>query len=308
MFLTQLSPLILTVLRPTPSILHVINYNLICPINTKMLPDGSPCHFTPGNVCHAMGCMSWAGVARTALQRRLTDLSVFNRVVANSRWVADRLQSEGIRIDGWIENGVPVRAQRPPLRRDPVVGFAGRLIQKKGVDVLLNAMAILLKRFPSARLIIAGDGPERPRLEQLADHLRIRPAVDFLGHLPQDAMEQALAPAWVQAIPSIWEEPFGLVVAEAMMRGTAVVASNCGGPAEHIVEGRTGFLVAPGVPSALASALASVLSDRHRAEEMGSAGRNYALAALTEDRHAARILQIYEEVLASIGRVPYRAG
>jgi glycosyltransferase involved in cell wall biosynthesis len=304
MFLTQLSPIILPLLRPIPSILHVINYNLVCPINTKMLPNGSPCHFTPGFVCHAMGCISWPGVARTLVQRRLTDLSVFNRIVANSRWVADRLTVEGIRVDGWVDNGVPIRAQRSALGVDHLVGFAGRLIQKKGVDVLLKAMAILLKRLPSARLVIAGDGPERAKLERLADHLGIRPNVNFLGHLNQEAMEQALAPAWVQAIPSIWEEPFGLVVAEAMMRGTAVVTSNIGGPVEQITPGKTGFVVAPGDPFALAEALELVLSNRNRAEQMGNAGRRYALDSLTVDRHATRILAIYKEVLASVFRLP----
>jgi len=130
MFLTQLSPLILPLLRSVPSLLHVINYNLVCPINTKILPDGSACHFAPGRICHATGCISWAGVARAAVQRMFIDLSVFDRIIANSRWVAERLRGEGIRVDGWVENGIPVRAQRPALGAGPVVGFAGRLIRK----------------------------------------------------------------------------------------------------------------------------------------------------------------------------------
>jgi len=94
--------------------------------------------------------------------------------------------------------------------------------------VLLSAMAVVHGHLPEARLLIVGDGPERTQLERLANDLGIEAAVDFSGHLDSMAMEDALASAWVQAVPSLWEEPFGLVAAESMMRGTAVVASDAG--------------------------------------------------------------------------------
>jgi glycosyltransferase involved in cell wall biosynthesis len=296
MFLTQLSPLILPLLRPFPSLLHVINYNLICPLNTKTLPSGAPCRERAGAVCQRSGCMPWLGVARAGLQRRLTDLSVFDRIVANSRWVAERLRAEGVPVGGWVWNGVPTRPQRPALGERPVVGFAGRLVSKKGVDVLLRAMAELRRALPAARLLLAGDGPERPRLEALARALGIGGAVDFLGHLDHAALEGALAPAWVQAVPSRWEEPFGLVAAEAMMRGTAVVASRGGGLAEQVVDGETGVLVPAGDALALARALHSTLVDRELAERLGAAGRRRALAELSEERYVERFLAIYEEL------------
>ncbi len=302
MFLTQLSPLVLPLLRPFPSLLHVINYNLVCPINTKTLPDGTPCRQRAGVACHAAGCMSWPGVARAFVQRRMTTLDVFDRVVANSEWVARRLRAEGIRVDEAIPNGVPTRPARPRLGATPVVGFAGRLVAKKGVDVLLRAIALLRERVPEARLIVAGDGPERIGLERLAAELGIRDAVDFLGHLEQERAERALGAAWVQAVPSRWEEPFGLVAAEAMMRGTAVVASERGGPTEQVVHGETGCLVAAGDARALASALERVVRDRDLAEKMGASARVRALAELTIDRHVDRVVSAYAECRAGAGR------
>jgi glycosyltransferase involved in cell wall biosynthesis len=296
MFLNQLSPLVLPLLAPFPSLLHVINYNLVCPINTKTLPDGAPCHHRPGAVCHDAGCMSRLGVARAAVQRRLTDLAVFDRIVANSRWVADRLRAEGVRVDGCILNGVAERPRRPELREPPVVGFAGRLVKKKGVDMLLRAMAALRRRLPAARLVVAGDGPERSMLEALSSELGIGGVVRFIGHLDVAALEEALAPAWVQAVPSIWEEPFGLVAAEAMMRGTAVVSSVGGGLDELVVEGVTGYRAPPGDVAALAAALERVLRDRDLAERLGAAGRAVALRELTEDRHTERFLEVYAEM------------
>jgi glycosyltransferase involved in cell wall biosynthesis len=185
-----------------------------------------------------------------------------------------------------------------------VIGFAGRLVPKKGVDVLLHAMVLLRKRVPEVRLIVAGDGPERIGLERLAAELGIGGAVDFLGHLAQEQAEHALGAAWVQAVPSRWEEPFGLVAAEAMMRGTAVVASESGGLAEQVEPGATGYLapagdagagatgyLAPaGDAGALARALEQVVRDRDLAERMGASARVRALAELTIDRHVDRVV------------------
>ncbi|HUF89614.1 MAG TPA: glycosyltransferase family 4 protein [Gemmatimonadota bacterium] len=296
MFLTQISPLVLPLLRDVPSVLNVINYNLVCPLNTKTLPSGSPCHSAAGAICHSNGCIPWLGVARAALQRRLTDLSVFDQVLANSRWVAERLRADGVRVDGWIHNGVPQRGPRPPLGERPVIGYAGRLVPKKGVDVLLSAMAILNGRLATARLIIAGDGPERSRLEAMASTLGIRAAVDFRGHLDASDMESAMAPAWVQVVPSLWEEPFGIVAAEGMMRGTAVVASGAGGLTEQVVEGETGYLVPPGDPAALARALERILLDRDHAERLGAQGRRRALALFTFDAYVNRMLGVLQSL------------
>jgi glycosyltransferase involved in cell wall biosynthesis len=294
MFLTQLSPLILPLLRDVPSVLSVVNYNLICPLNTKTLPDGSPCRSPAGAICHSSGCMPWLGVARDAVQKHLTDLNVFDHIFTNSGWVARRLGDEDVRVDSYVHNGIPRQAQRPPLGKYPVVGYAGRLVPKKGVDVLLSAMAVVHGQLPEARLLIAGDGPERTRLECLANDLGIEAVVDFSGHLDSMAMEDALASAWVQAVPSLWEEPFGLVAAESMMRGTAVVASNAGGLTEQVIDGKTGYLVPPGNANSLARALERILTDREHAELLGQRGHQEAIAHFTRKQYVDRVLDIFE--------------
>ena len=294
MFLTQLSPLILPLLRDVPSVLSVINYNLLCPLNTKTLPDGRSCRSPAGAICHSSGCIPWLGVARDAVQRRLTDLNVFDHIFTNSAWVARRMRDENVRVDSYVHNGVPRQVQRPPLGKFPVVAYAGRLVPKKGVDVLLSAVAIVHERLPETRLLIIGDGPERNRLEHLASKLGIKAVVDFGGHLDSMAMENALASAWVQVVPSLWEEPFGLVAAESMMRGTAVVASNAGGLTEQVIEGETGYLVPPGNAKSLAGALERLLTDRELAERLGRQGRQEAMAHLTRKHHVDHVLEIFE--------------
>ncbi len=299
MFLTQLSPLILPVLRDVPSLLHVADYRPICPISIKQKPDGTACHDRPGAVCRKDGCIPFRDAlpirAQMALWNHWRD--TFDAIVANSYWVADRLRAEGIGVTQTIQNGVPIRSARPQLDGPPTVAFAGRLVATKGIGVLLDAFAQIATTLPEARLVIAGDGPEREALTQRTHQLGLSGQVDWLGHLSRDDAEAAFASAWVQAVPSTWEEPFGLVAAEGLMRGTAVVASEIGGLAEIVVDGETGALVPAGDPTALANALLPILSDRDRAEALGRAGRQRALAHFTESRLVDAFEALYRQLV-----------
>jgi len=307
MFLTQLSPLILPVLRNVPSLLHVADYRPICPISIKQKPDGTACHDRPGAVCHRDGCIPLRDAlpirAQMALWNRWRD--TFDAVIANSYWVADRLRAEGIEVTQTIQNGVPIRPARPQLDGPPTVAFAGRIVPNKGIGVLLDAFAQVAQAVPDARLVIAGDGPEREALTQHARQLGIASQVEWLGHLSRDDAEAAFASAWVQAVPSTWEEPFGLVAAEGLMRGTAVVASKLGGLAEIVVDGETGALVPAGDPNALANALLPILSDRDHAEALGHAGRARALAHFSESRLVDAFETLYRQLVGETASAPH---
>lgn len=295
MFLTQLSPLILPALRGVPALLHLVNYQTICPLNTKLLPDGTRCEVRAGRACYRNRCVSLAGLARTTVQLGLWRRwqGIFDLIVANSEWLGRRLRGDGVPVGAVIPNGTPLRAERPPLAEPPVVAFAGRLVPKKGVDTLLRAMPAVLRELPDARLLLAGDGPERPALERLVAELDLSHRVVLTGQLTPTELEQRLGAAWVQAVPSIYEEPFPNVAVEAMMRGTAVVATAVGGSTEIVREGVTGYLVPPAEPAALAEALLEVLRNRERAEAMGAAGRAVALTEYPEARMVERFLALY---------------
>jgi glycosyltransferase involved in cell wall biosynthesis len=224
--------------------------------------------------------------------------AVFDRIVANSHWTGRRLEEDGLPVDEVVWNGVPVVPPRAALAPVPTLAFAGRLAPEKGLDVLLRAFARVRERLPEARLVIAGDGPGRDALAQRLSALGQEGQVERLGHRPRAELDARLGSAWVQAVPSIWEEPFGLVAPEAMMRGVAVVASDAGGLAEIVEDGRTGRLVRRGDADALAAALLGILSDRELAERMGRAGRERALAHFDEERYVDRFVEIYEELLA----------
>lgn len=299
LFLSQLSPLILPLLRDIPSIYHDGWYRTNCPIGSRVLPDGRECRESAGYVCAQNGCVPLVAWPLLMMQLRLWRYwrGVFDVVVANSRAVAGWLEVSGISPVEVIYNGLVACAQRPPLGDPPTIAFSGRLAHEKGVDILLDAFKLVIQSLPRTQLIIAGEGPESRRLRGIAQQLGAK--IDFLGHQPRETIERRFDTAWVQVVPSRGAEAFGNAAAEAMMRGTAVVASANGGFTEYMQHEHTGLLVPPGDHAALAKALLKVLSDRDYAESLGQAGRRFALKTFDYGQFLARFVAIYERLIRS---------
>lgn len=299
MFSWQLSPLILPLVQRFPCVYHVQMYNPVCPLGTKMTPDGNLCRQPSGLACLRSRCLtpqSWVlRITQKALWKRWRDC--IDSMVAVSGSVRQKLTDDGLPIQEVIWNGVPLVPAPRVLSATPTAVFAGRLVSEKGVDILLHAFALVRRQIPSAELWIAGEGNERARLERLIDELNLRSSVSMLGFLARDEMERKFSRAWVQLIPGRWEEPFGMVIAEAMMRGTAVVASALGGALDLVEHNISGLLVPPGDVVALSDALAAVLADSGTALRMGHAGRTRALRDLTEDASVGRFVALYESLL-----------
>jgi glycosyltransferase involved in cell wall biosynthesis len=295
MFLTELSPAILPLLSGVPALLHIGNHQTICPLNSRVLPDGSPCTERAGMPCHRAGCVSLPGLARTLLQFRQwrREQRVFRLIVANSQALADALIANGVNVRTIIRNGTRTGPPRPPLGDPPSIAFAGRLVRQKGVDVLLEAMVHVLQATPHARLVVAGEGPERAPIERMIEARSLGARVTLCGHLGRAELAARLSASWVQVVPSRYAETSANVIPEAMMRGTAVVATRTGGTHEIVRDGETGFLVPPNDAPALAAKLLALLADRSLAETMGRAGRAMALAELTTERMLDRFEEVY---------------
>ena len=301
MFMWQMSPAILSLLKDIPCIYQTAVYKAICPAGTKVLPNGSDCHNSPGTACLSNGCLTPQSWAVLMVQHKLWSYwrDAFDVVVALSRGMKTKLEDAGIRPVEVVYNGVPVKEKQLPLSDIPTVVYAGRLVPEKGVDILLQAFAKARVRVPQAKLIIAGDGAEKNNLQALSQNLGIAETVTWLGYLPQSEMEQHFAGAWVQAVPSQWAEPFGNVTTEAMMRGTAVIASAVGAQPEIAVDRQTGFLISsPSNVESWTTSLIALLSDRTLATAMGNAGRDRALIEFSESARNQRFLEIYNRLQA----------
>ena len=226
---------------------------------------------------------------------------VFRRaryVIANSEFVARRVRTLGL-ADAPIvvAPGVDARSIPRALAALPTIVFVGRLVARKGVDRLIEALVRLPQR--DAVLHVVGDGPERASLEALARARGVSDRVRFSGALDDAARDRALGEAWCFAMPSRAEggdvEGFGIVYLEAAMAGVAAIGGSGSGAAEAIAHGETGLLVDGNDPDAIAAALSEVLADRERACAMGAAGRRRALAGFSW-QHSARAVAAHLEL------------
>jgi glycosyltransferase involved in cell wall biosynthesis len=233
------------------------------------------------------------------LQRHLwrRGRGAFSAIVCCSSAVQRYLEADGISTHGVIWPGVRESPRRPPLDGPPTVTFAGRLAPEKGVDVLVRAFRLVRDRVPEARLLVAGSGPAAGSLGSLVAQLELGGAVELLGQLDMERVAALFGGSWVHAVPSRWPEPFGLTASEAMMRGTAVVASDVGGLADIVQHGVTGLSVPAGDVEALARALIRILSDRSLAEQLGAAARVRAREAISLTECTTRFEALYESLL-----------
>src|SRR3954468_15870435 len=184
----------------------------------------------------------------------------------------------------------------------PHMVFACRqLFPRKGIRFLIQAAAQLKPRFPDLKLVLAGDGFERPELVRLAEALGIAEDVTFLGWVPNNALPPYYRAAAVSVIPSL-EEGFGIPAAEAMGCEVPVVASDAGGLPEVVENGVTGLVVPRGDADALAQAIQTLLTDPQRRRRMGQAGRARALRLFDWDRSAEQFEEIYREVASRMSR------
>ena len=266
------------------------------------------------STCHGLHAIDEKGPLLGA-GYRLLDAMTRSRVdawTAVSRSLAGEMREAGYRRVAAIPNGIDTSALDPSRRAlaaaglrsqlripagAPVVLVAGNLRRVKGPDVALKAFLLLRRRHPDARLVFAGEGPERPALEALAARAGASDAVHFAGfvreELPMFLMGADILLATSRA------ESFGLAVAEALAAGTPVVASRVGGLPDLVRDGEAGVLVPPEDHRAAARAMDRLLRDEALRRRLGEAGRARVLREFTIERAARETLAFWRRAAAS---------
>lgn len=221
-----------------------------------------------------------------------------DRVIAVSRSVAADVVGKRAYV---VYPGIPIeeayvaRAQQDPFPGTPMtVGTASRLVPVKALHNLISAIALLRDELPALCLEIAGEGPEQGRLEALVRAYRLKERVIFLGW--QEPLAPVMARWNVFALPSV-DEGCPVAVLEAMAASLPVVASRCGGLPEIVEDGKTGWLVPPNDPRALADRIRVLLLKPDLRRAMGLAGRACVRERFSLGRMAAEITKIYDDLL-----------
>jgi phosphatidylinositol alpha-mannosyltransferase len=243
---------------------------------------------------------AWGPVVRPWLER------ISGRIAVSD--FARRVQVEHLGGDAVIiPNGVHVSAfahgpSLPGITRGvdgPTVGFLGRFDEpRKGLPVLLEAMRTVVRRYPGARLLVAGRGDADEIRALIGEDLRA--SVSLLGELTEADKAAFLRSVDIYCAPNLLGESFGVVLIEALAAGAPIVASDLDAFARVLEDGAAGVLVRRGDAAALADALCGLLADPTRLAELAEGGARVA-AAYDWDVLARRILAVYETVLLAEG-------
>lgn len=227
--------------------------------------------------------------------------------IACSADVAERLRDAGVTAPIFrIENGVaapaPADARSAARVREaagaadgaPLVAFVGRLAREKRPDVFVRAAALIAETHPGCRFVVCGAGPERDRVRALALRAGLADALALLGFMRAIAPVLAVADVLVSTSDS---ESTPRMLAEAMRRGVAVVATSVGGVAEVVEHGVSGLLAPPRSPAATAAHVCRLLDDRGLARALAETGRARADGELCIKRMERRVREVYAAAL-----------
>jgi glycosyltransferase involved in cell wall biosynthesis len=300
-----LSPSILWELKAqgVPVLYHLNDFKLICP-SYNMVSRGKPCEKCQGGKFWSVvaeGCYqgpagsSWILAAEAYVHKWLrTYEKCVDHFLAPSRFVKDKLTAngwDGSRIDV-LQHFQLLPKQMPPnfSSRVPIVYF-GRLSPEKGLTDLLRAM----QRVPDIPLIIAGTGPQRSELEQLAGELKLT-NVSFTGHLGRTTLEKLIGSSRFTVLPSRAYETMGKSILESFASGRAVIASNLGSRRELVQDGKTGLLFRPGDADQLAQMISHLYHAPDVAARMGNEAREFVRQKHSQENHYAQLTRIYDDL------------
>lgn len=301
---------------PTPSIATINNHFITCPF-LHLNPRGKICvHCDPQGLIECIGSRSIPPLAplekllqlvRRSIVSRYDHLAVLSeahrRILIHNGFTPSRISVVPNFLDpadfrARAEQYQGELSQHLKIRKgDRVVSFVGHLRSQKGAAYLIKAAPEILRHFPETRILIIGPGPERNTLIRLANSLGITRNVQFISYIENEKIPALYALSTVFAFPSIWSEPFGRVIIEAMAVGTPVVATAVGGIPEIIEHEKNGILVPPGDPAALAESTISLLGDPEKCARIGEQGKKTVDTKYTPEVVGPRVLEIYNSIL-----------
>jgi len=234
------------------------------------------------------------------LVRRAFDAATW--ITAVSRSVLHAAHQAAPRIvhrSSVIYNGLPMPPVAPlALPMDPPrLLCLGRLVPEKGIDLAVAALGRLVHRFPRLELVIAGDGPERPTLEEQAITLGLRHLVDFRGWVAPDEVPHLMNTATLVVVPSRWEGLPGVAIQAGQM-ARPVVGARIWGLPEIVAHGETGLLTEPDDSDGLAEAITALLDHPEQATRMGQCARRRVENLFGWDRY----VDAYDALYRSLGQ------
>lgn len=297
-----------------PTVLTLHEYRSICPNGWLATHDGVCHRCVGGSTLNAVrhrcvdGSLAKSAVAaaEAAIYRSRRQFDKIDMMLAPSHFLRDEVIAGGLDGDRIKVVYNPAERGELPARRPkepPTFVFFGRLVQNKGIDVLLSAAKLL---DDEARVVIFGSGRMEDHIRRRIENERL--PVELRGYVGREAIRSELESAVASILPSIGYENAPMAILEAAGRGVPTIGSNIGAIPEMIDDAKTGVLVAPGDPPALADAMRDLASDPDRVIELGRGAWERIGTLHDPGDYLEAVVDSYEEITSGRGRVDEGAG
>ena len=275
------------------------DYWFMCPNQALLKPNGDICE---GETCSS-DCIGDSFLKKLKRKRHsmTRHLHLVNAVLPPSLYVGEKVRTFGMPSSKItvVPNGVRIDVKvTNPLNNNNIL-YVGYLDQRKGVHTLIEATESLHKSIPGLKVMIVGSGPEKNGLEKLIDKLNLQSTVSLTGRLSKEELEDAYASARIVVVPSIWPEVFGLVAAEALIRGIPVVASNIGALPEIVDDGQTGLLFEPNNSVDLVAKIIDIYGNEELIKKFSQSGSMEVRNNYSIDNYSKQVETMYINLVNS---------
>jgi glycosyltransferase involved in cell wall biosynthesis len=287
-------------LLPTARYIH--DHRFFCPKGDKMfLIGGSTCDLPVSIKCYLntyrRGCLHpFPNISLPLVQNKLR---AFNELKKIQLIVASQYMKKCLIYNGFAPPSIEVipyfcsYTKKKTIEFNDFVFFAGRLIKQKGVKYLIKSIPYWPDQLS---LKIAGDGPLITKLKSLSQKNGISQKIQFLGNLPNNIMQEYYEKCLLAVVPSVWDEPFGIVGLEAMYCQKPVIAFKVGGIPDWLKDEINGFLVNRKDVRALADKISYLFHHRDITRQMGKAGRKIYQDQFEKVNHLSHLLDVFEKI------------
>jgi glycogen(starch) synthase len=300
-----MTPMLLSWLLRKPYVVEHHGYQAICPNGILLQqPESTVCpgHFQARHYRKCIKCesqdLSWLrsaikvllNIPRHSLAKRAAcNIAVSQHVARRIALPQTNVIYHGLQL---AAANTSLAAERTPTQSSTVrFGYVGRFVPEKGIPILLDAAQRLRQHRRDFEIVLVGDGPQRPQIEELIRHARAQEFVRITGFLTGEKLAAELNSLDVVVMPSIWEETAGLAAIEQMLRGRLVIASDIGGLGEIV--GSAALKFPAGDAKRLADKMNEVIQGGAQVTSLGENAQERAKSLFVADRMIAEHLAVY---------------
>ena len=290
-----------------PIVMTLHDFQIVCPKTSLVDENLLPCEAGFSCRCFYSDCHPRKPFNRIYQGLKAIKLSLHRRII---RKTVHHFLSPSTCLMNWTRRNLGVSnitllpnfavSEHEPSSKPPknnTLLFVGKLVEQKGIDVLIRAIARVWQVIPDVRLKIIGEGPEEQKLKKLAADLNLADHVVFTGKLSNARVMQEYADALCVVIPSKYVENCSIVGIEALSRGKVIIAGNLGGLPDLVDDHETGFLVRPNDPDDLSDKIIYVMQNNSLIAEMGARARAKYLNSFSKPAHYRTLLSVYERTI-----------